>query len=39
MDHGQPSAVFMGAAVALVLGVVSAGLVGLGVRGRGRKPS
>jgi MFS transporter, FSR family, fosmidomycin resistance protein len=34
MDHGQPSTVFLGAAAALVLGVGSAGLVGLSVRAR-----
>jgi MFS transporter, FSR family, fosmidomycin resistance protein len=34
MDHGLPSSVFLGAAAAMVLGVASAGLVGLGVRGR-----
>jgi MFS transporter, FSR family, fosmidomycin resistance protein len=37
MDHGQPSSVFLGAAAALVMGVASAGLVGLGVRARGYK--
>ena len=29
MDHGQPASVFVGAAIALALGVASAGLVGL----------
>ena len=32
LDHGQPSAIFVGAALTLVLGVASAGLVGLRVR-------
>jgi MFS transporter, FSR family, fosmidomycin resistance protein len=32
LDHGQPSSVFLGAALALLMGVASAGLVGLGVR-------
>ena len=34
MDRGLPNAVFLGAAGALVLGVASAGLVALNVRGR-----
>jgi predicted MFS family arabinose efflux permease len=32
LDHGQPAGVFVGAALTLVLGVASAGLVGLRVR-------
>ncbi|GAB4041446.1 MAG: MFS transporter [Rubrivivax sp.] len=32
LDHGEPASVFVGAAVALGLGVASAGLVGLGMR-------
>jgi predicted MFS family arabinose efflux permease len=35
LDHGQPNAVFVGAAAALALGIVSAGLVGLSTRRRG----
>jgi FSR family fosmidomycin resistance protein-like MFS transporter len=34
LDHGQPNAVFAGAAVALSLGIVSAGFVSLSSRGR-----
>ncbi len=34
LDHGQPSIVFLGAALALLMGVASAGLVGLGVRAK-----
>lgn len=34
LDHGQPQAVFVGAAVALGLGIASAALVGLRVRSR-----
>jgi hypothetical protein len=29
LDHGQPAGIFVGASVALLLGVGSAGLVGL----------
>jgi MFS family permease len=32
LDHGQPARIFVGAALALALGVASAGLVGQGVR-------
>jgi predicted MFS family arabinose efflux permease len=35
LDHGQPNAVFVGAAAALALGIVSAGFVGLSTRRRG----
>jgi predicted MFS family arabinose efflux permease len=31
LDHGQPSGVFVGAALALAMGIASAGLVGLGL--------
>lgn len=31
LDHGEPASVFVGAALALILGVASAGLVGLSV--------
>ncbi len=34
LDHGQPQAVFAGSAAALVMGVASAGLVGLGLHRR-----
>jgi MFS transporter, FSR family, fosmidomycin resistance protein len=34
LDHGQPSTVFLGAALALLMGVMSAGLVGLSVRAK-----
>ena len=34
MDRGQPSFVFFGAALALMMGVLSAGLVGNGVARR-----
>jgi MFS transporter, FSR family, fosmidomycin resistance protein len=34
LDHGQPSAMFAGSAAALVLGIASAGLVGLNSRSR-----
>jgi MFS transporter, FSR family, fosmidomycin resistance protein len=34
LDHGQPSSVFLGAALALLMGVMSAGLVGLSVRAK-----
>ena len=36
LDHGQSNAVFVGAAALLMLGVVSAGMVGWGVRARAR---
>ena len=32
LDHGEPSAIFVGAAASLALGVASAGLVGLRIR-------
>jgi MFS transporter, FSR family, fosmidomycin resistance protein len=35
LDHGQPNVVFVGAAAALALGIVSAGFVGLSTRRRG----
>ena len=38
MDQGRPAAVFAGAAAALVLGVASAGLVGLRLRQRAAQP-
>jgi MFS transporter, FSR family, fosmidomycin resistance protein len=34
LDHGQPNNVFLGAALALLMGVGSAGLVGLSVRAK-----
>jgi MFS family permease len=39
LDHGQPAGVFLGAALTLMLGVASAGLVGLGLRGTRRLAS
>jgi hypothetical protein len=34
LDHGMPRGVFAGSAAALLMGVASAGLVGLGLRRR-----
>jgi predicted MFS family arabinose efflux permease len=39
LDQGQPAGVFLGAALTLMLGVASAGLVGLGIRGTRRLAS
>ena len=36
LDHGQPNAVFVGAAALLMLGVASAGMVGWRVHARAR---
>lgn len=39
LDHGMPRGVFAGSAVALTLGIVSAGLVGLGLGRRAAVPA